>query len=105
MNADEIVRALRKAQEDYKNDFVSFGRIRIDEMARDCADMIESLQAQLTESQRRERAAVEDLKRTPGIWPCFACKHAGQMSIRCRPDSRDCFEWRGPQEAGKGEKG
>lgn len=68
MNADEIVRALRQAQENYKHDIVSTGRIRIDEMARDCADCIESLQAQLSEiseqlaaSQRKVRDARNEL--------------------------------------------
>ena len=141
MNADEIMRALRKAQEDYKNDIVSVGRIRIDKMARDCADCIESLQAQLAEekiasqslrnaangykaqlaaSQRRERAAVEDMKvmalamresdeLSEGC--CFACVCDGQNLPgnvilpygECPGyDTNDCFEWRGPL-AGKGE--
>ncbi len=43
MKDDELVKALRDAQEKYKNDIVSVGRIRIDEMARDCADRIEQL--------------------------------------------------------------
>ena len=43
MKDDELVKALRNAQEKYKNDIVSVGRIRIDEMARDCADHIEQL--------------------------------------------------------------
>lgn len=59
--------------------------------------------AALRESRRRERAAVEDMKRVPQVWPCYACKHTGQMSDRCHYDDRDCFEWRGPQAAVKGE--
>jgi hypothetical protein len=43
-------------------------------------------------------AAVEDLKRVPQVWPCFACKHTGKMSNRCHGFDRDCFEWRGVQE-------
>jgi len=58
------------------------------------------LQEQLAASQRRERAAVEDIKRVPQVWPCYACKHTGQMSDRCHYDDRDCFEWRGV-EAGE----
>ena len=61
MNADKIVMALRKTQEDYKNDFVSTGRISISDMARDCADCIESLQAQLAASQRRAQDARNEL--------------------------------------------
>jgi len=51
MNADEIVRAIRWLAKD--TEFV-FGAETLNE----AADLIESLQAQLAESQRRERAAV-----------------------------------------------
>lgn len=57
-----------------------------------------SLADQLTESQRRERAAVEDIKRMPSVWPCYACKHIGKMSNRCHKHDRECFEWRGLEE-------
>lgn len=69
--ADEIVRALRKAQEDYKNDIVSTGRIRIDAMARDCADIIESLQAQL----KRKEGAIQEW--IDGV--CISQKHLSQI--------------------------
>jgi hypothetical protein len=114
MNADEIVRALRKVQEDYKNDIVSTGRVSISDMARDCANMIESLQAQLAASQARERAAEEDMKNIVDAVReahcdgtcCFACKYDADFSIgesgnylnECPGfDRDDCFEWRGPQ--------
>jgi flagellar biosynthesis chaperone FliJ len=128
MNVEEIVRALRKAQEDYKNDIVSTGRIRIDAMARDCADLIESLQDDVdaknkyiiwasetiqslkaenqklddevdkwmkleAASQRRERAAVEDLERYGrNIHTCdkaTACTIVGQDHAACY----DCPDW------------
>ena len=69
------------------------------------ADLIESLQAQLAESQRREQAAVEDLK------SANLCRHCG-LNASCGSEIRSnrrafgvCKRWeyRGPQEAGKGE--
>ena len=83
---------------------------------RAAADLIESMQAQLAESQRRERAAVEDLE--------YACGSSGEFELRsicdiCRRKQTDgtcptqCemnslaasnkWQWRGPQEAEKGE--
>ena len=57
------------------------------------------LKAQLAASQRRERAAVEDMTEMAGSnAPCYWCKNK-QGWTACK----DCrFEWRGPQEAGKG---
>ena len=58
--------------------------------------------AQLAASQRRERAAVEDLNLTAN---CDVCKHYDADEISCaKPtvDSYSCFEWRGVQ-AEKGE--
>ena len=55
------------------------------------------------DAQRRERAAVEDLYR---IAACDACKHYDPDENACaKPmvESYKCFEWRGPQEAWKGE--
>lgn len=61
MNADKIVRALRKTCESCNPtpccEFEALGPA--------AADLIESLQAQLSASQRRERAAVEMV----GKWP------------------------------------
>ena len=98
------------------------------------ADLIESLQtriaeleSQLSESQRREQAAVEDLN---GTGACFTCKHfrrnggdcfgagrcrldgieiwpcnePGVYRVEVPDDGRQTYEWRGPQEAGKGEQ-
>lgn len=85
-----------------------------------------SLRAQLAESQRRERAAVEDLN---GTGACFTCKHfrrnggdcfgagrcrldgieiwpcnePGVYRVEVPDDGRKTYEWRGPQEAGKGD--
>lgn len=73
------------------------------------AHQIKRLQAQLSESQRREQAAVEDLKEAAseltGIGTCVVCKYGPEEPFdgpHCGKCTRgDCqFEWRGPQEAG-----
>lgn len=88
--------------------------------------MMDKLQANLADSQRRERAAVEDLN---GTGACFTCKHfrrnggdcfgagrcrldgieiwpcnePGVYRVEVPDDGRKTYEWRGHQEAGKGE--
>jgi hypothetical protein len=61
MNADEIVRALRCVQEKHKNDRLLTFQTDVSAMARDAADMIESLQAELNKT-RLERNAQEAYK-------------------------------------------
>ena len=72
------------------------------------ADLIESLQKQLAESQRRERAAVEDLTYFAGAIttgePCSRCIY-NPNDMGCEldgsqyDDDGEChFTWRGPQE-------
>ena len=94
--------------------------------ARALASAVDDLEAQLSESQRREQAAVEDLN---GTGACFTCKHfrrnggdcfgagrcrldgieiwpcnePGVYRVEVPDDGRQTYEWRGPQEAGKGE--
>jgi hypothetical protein len=124
MNADEIVRALRENAEwcDANEYEVP---ICMGDNQRGAADLIESLQAQLAESQRRERAAVKDLN---GPGACFTCKHfrrnggdcfgagrcrldgieiwpcnqPGVYRVEVPDDGRQTYEWRGPM-AGEGE--
>ena len=64
MNVDEIVRATRalavSRDNQCDNDFVLMAGKKV--MLNIAADLIESLQAQLAESQRREKAAVEFIK-------------------------------------------
>lgn len=110
MNADEIVRALRchmrhgagclecpKKPEQKGSTAVQSVYNCTDNMCRDAADLIESLQAQISASQRRADAAVEDLY--------MACKHTpcntGVCTTKgCKGNRIPCeFEWRGPQEA------
>ncbi len=103
MNADEIVRALKSNAEVNHHAAVMM-------MA---ADLIETLQAQLAASQRRERAAVEDLKDAlydPLTIDCGYCKYRGAETDEhvattggCHACENhggfyDCFEWRGPQD-------
>ena len=49
MDVDEIVRALRCVQEKHRNDRLLTFQTDVSAMARDAADMIESLQAQLND--------------------------------------------------------
>lgn len=105
MNADEIVRALREKYDE--TDVVYFFARTI---FREAADLIESLQAQLAESKRRERAAVKDLATYKECGFCVHVqdqqycykncqRHVDADNFRTHP----CWEWRGPQEAGEGE--
>jgi hypothetical protein len=67
-----------------------------------------ALRAQLTASQRRADAAVEDIN---SVRMCHTCKHflrefgmgGIECKIPCATIRHENFEWRGPQEAGKGE--
>lgn len=65
-----------------------------------CRDIAE-LENQLAESQRRERAAVEDIEKMMRICEKGSCHFCANgdctESPYCNP------KWRGPQEAGKGE--
>lgn len=75
------------------------------------------LQAQLTASQQETKAAVEDIalaaKETQdGIGVCVVCKHypedmghgMPEICSECAGSDQCRFEWRGPQEAGEGER-
>ena len=109
--ADEIVRALR----DYASDCDDCDCLYCD-FAYVCgkcgsnapkiiADLIESLTSQLAESQRREKAAVEDL-----VHDCSTCGRYEKCTDEwfksdMNEDRCSCsgWQWRGPQEAEKGE--
>lgn len=74
---------------------------------RHAADLIEALQAQIAESRRRERVAVEDLKKAIkfyalGTCICGLCAKLGDGGCKEFCYGKD-WQWRGPQEAGKGE--
>ena len=112
MDIDTVVRALRCVQEKHRNDRLLTFQTDVSAMARDAADLIESLQAQLAASQRRADAAVEDMKKVIDAVReehsdetcCFACKFdcdtsitwTGDHACECPGFERgDCFEWRG----------
>lgn len=127
MTPDEIVKALKLCAGDrccegcIEEQSVRHWQI----VMREAADLIERQQSQLTTSQRRERAAVEDLN---GTGACFTCKHfrrnggdcfgagrcrldgieiwpcnePGVYRVEVPDDGRKMYEWRGPQEAGEG---
>ena len=103
-NADEIVRALRccGVYDDDKNcgecPICATEKVCCSELMPQAAALIDSLTAQLAESQRREKAAVEDINL---LEDCGVCKHHDLDS--CDLAGTKCqFEWRGPQEAEKG---
>lgn len=118
MNADEAVRALRLCGNDCEA--CPYYRCWIDcetgdpmddcdegRLFRDVLSVIESLQAQLTASQRRADAAVEDIYKMTDGGECDICKHYNPDKNTCAKPFvpyDDCFEWRGPQEAGEGER-
>ena len=83
MNADEIVRALRRCKS-YKT------KVELQATMISAADCVESMQAQLSASQRREKAAVNDmtacLKRDSDDI-CGYCKH----KIECK--GQDCDDY------------
>ena len=83
--ADEIARNLREGEHvGYESQY---------QMHLAASDLIDSLTAQLTESERREKAAVEDINL---LEDCSVCKHHDLDS--CDLAGTKChFEWRGPQ--------
>ena len=110
MNADEIVKALRHC---YQEDIHGCGDCPLNRhdlcyeanLELSAADLIESLQAQLAESQRRERAAVEDLSTYKDCGFCVHVqdqqycykncqRHVDVDNFRTHP----CWQWRGPEE-------
>ena len=102
-NTEKLVEVLRcNARTIRENNCVTFG----DETLDSVADLIESLTAQLAESQRRERAAAENIPHN--IITCKnhkPKKHEG----KCSNGNGSCtycenWEWRGPKEAGEGER-
>lgn len=71
--------------------------------AKTLSALIDSLAAQLTESQRREKAAVEDLE---AILALACAAEVEGICNYCGDDGENCTGttgWRGPQEAEKGE--
>ena len=108
--ADEMVRALRDYASDC-DDGEACHQCTFEWVCDECdgnapkiiADLIESLTAQLAESQRREKAAVEDLE---AILALACAAEVEGICNYCSDDGENCTGttgWRGPQEAEKGE--
>ena len=108
MNAEETIRELHTVESEHKNDKVLTFGIRIADMARDCANTIEELQAevasltaQLAASQKREKAAIEDIYFINGNddGVCSICQSKDECTL-CL-DGTCSFAWRGPREEEK----
>ena len=103
MTHDEIVKALKLCAGDrccegcIEEQSVRHWQI----VMREAADLIESLQANLAASQRREKSAVEDARQGS------VCRTCHYLNNGCEPLNLDAgchkWQWRGPQEAGEGE--
>jgi hypothetical protein len=104
MSADEIAKRLR---EDARRQESLLHVCDSTRNALEAANLIESLQAQLAEAQRRADAAIKDmecyigrvLSPKHGNCACCICKHADNdcgMLGRCNGLSH--WEWRGPKE-------
>ena len=108
MTHDEIVNALKLCAGDrccegcIEEQSVRHWQI----VMREAAGLIESLRAEVDESQRREQAAVEDLKRFSACCQCNANIDGSccDMFDGTAENKYFCsnWQWRGPQEAGKG---
>lgn len=106
MTPDEIIRELREDA-----DWCDANEYEIPlcmgDNQREAADLIESMQAKISESQRREQAAVADLNGLARFEKerCAYCLHdeecePGEMLCSYKGDK--AFEWRGTLEAEKG---
>lgn len=108
--ADEIVRAMRDYASDCDADEACFQCTfawvcdKFDNNApKIISDLIDRLTTQLTDSQRREKAAVADIWNASMNAPCAVCAN-GFANTGAPCTVYPCkFEWRGPQEAEKGE--
>ena len=63
----------------------------------------EQLKAQLSATNNRLEAAVEDIYKMTDGGECDICKHYNPDKNTCAKPFvpyDDCFEWRGPQEKG-----
>ena len=69
----------------------------------------EALLTEIDRLQAERDAAVEDLRRFPGQWPCHVCKYEDRPTLidgeidetlPCTLMNRDCFEWRGLEGRG-----
>lgn len=107
MTSDEIIKALRLcAHDDCDCMICPFCNVAFDcgeQMKLAAADLIESLQSQLAESQRREQEAIEDLHHCENS--CDYCANAyrcnGRVCSEVDPRTGECadkWQWRDPQK-------
>ena len=125
LNANEVVRALRISADgqscaDGKCSTCPGDKLRDERGCCDdgiqlaAADLIESMQDQLADAQRRESAAVEDLKKSENRHGCCEfckwtevittskgearqrCKHPVPGKLCGRREAENKWEWRGP---------
>lgn len=97
MKPNEIVNALRATVEIIDDPGNNVVLKMLKGHMTNAANCIESLQAQLAESQRREQAAVEDMGKCGGT--CHVCQRDEDGT--CEGGDGCNFIWRGPQEAGE----
>lgn len=121
LNAADLIESLQADLR--REEKVSHGQMEQNKRLR---KMMDKLQANLAESQRREQAAVEDLE---GAGACFTCKHfrrnggdcfgagrcrldgieiwpcnePGVYRVEVPDDGRKMYEWRGPRKDGEGD--
>lgn len=102
MNSEDIVKRLEDATNEWviSHNGAKENSCGLVALAREAANLIEYLQAQLAESQRREQAAIRDL-RDNAYRSCYVCKN--WVSGRCIREPKDCagynrWQWRGPQD-------
>jgi hypothetical protein len=99
MNAEQIAKALRSCARNCDGSHSCWHSA----ILKDAAALIESLQAQLAASRRRERAAVEDIKEL--LYRSTDCMFCAYEYGPCgAADCRVRANWRGPSGAGKGEQ-
>lgn len=121
MEPNEVMMGLRGVAARWKalHPIIGVGQLRVHDALSDAADCIEKLQAELEASQRRERAALSDMKvmalamreseeLSEGC--CFACAYdaqnlSGDVILaygECPGYNVDeCFDWRGPEQEGE----
>lgn len=101
MNAEEVVKRLRHYAMYCDGVHACWNDVTL----KAAADLIESLQTQLSEAQRRAEAAVEDLRRNRK-YKCDCCHYTNKQGqyIPCRDcqspisNQGDLWQWRGPRE-------
>ena len=99
MNAEQIAKALRSCARNCDGSHGCWHSA----VLKEAASLIESLQSQLAESRRREKAAVADLQAFVE-YPCGVCAHLQDQRfcyLNCQNHDREnhrAWQWRGPSD-------